>query len=132
MPALANLVVKKNDGVTDITYTGVAASAGDSSPAVWQSLTVGTAVAFHPELRITARPQGSGNRAVNIQFSYPYVVTGTDGISRVAKRWNVNPVSISVPTDMPDTEVAEAAAQFGHLMATALVVEIMKVGRSAT
>lgn len=36
MPTMANLTVKKYDGVTDIVYDALSASGGDGSPAVWR------------------------------------------------------------------------------------------------
>lgn len=48
MPTLSNITVKKNDGTTDVIYTGVAPSAGDKSPAVLRNNSLGSAAAFHP------------------------------------------------------------------------------------
>jgi len=50
MPTMGNIVVKKADGTTDITYSSVVPSAGDTSPAIWQSQTVGSAPLHYPQL----------------------------------------------------------------------------------
>jgi hypothetical protein len=57
MPSQANIVVKKNDGTTDITYTAVQPSSGDGVQAIWKSQTVGTAPVHQPELRCSTRSQ---------------------------------------------------------------------------
>jgi hypothetical protein len=72
MPSMADIIVKKNDGTTNITFTAMVASAGDKSQAIWRSTTVGTAAAHQPELRMTSRANGTGTaRRVDLHFSYP-------------------------------------------------------------
>jgi hypothetical protein len=53
MPALADITVKMADGTTNITYTGIVPSAGDKTPAVWRSNSVGGSIGQRPELRAT-------------------------------------------------------------------------------
>jgi hypothetical protein len=132
MPSLANITIKKNDGVTDITYTGIAASSGDSSPAVFRSNTVGAAVAFRPEFRLVSRPNGAKTaRRVEGVFAYPETVTGTDGVTRIAER-AVGSFSFLLPNGMSETTANEAAAQFLNLCAASLTKDSVKSGFAPT
>lgn len=132
MPSLANITVKKNDGVTDITYTGIAASSGDSSPAVFRSNSVGAAVAFRPEFRVVSRSNGSKTaRRVEGSFVYPETVTGTDGVTRVAER-ALGSFSFLLPNGMSEVNSAEAASQFLNLCAATLTKDSVKSGFAPT
>jgi hypothetical protein len=128
MPTMANMTVKKNDGTTDILYTAVVASGGDKSPAVWRSNTVGTAAGQRPELRVQSRPNGDGTaRRVDGSFTYPSLVTGSDGKINVASRFNLT-FSGVVPLGMLDTDLNEASAQSMNLMAQALIKSVFQSG----
>lgn len=133
MPDLANITVKKADGTTDITYTGIQPSSGDKSPAVWKSQSVGSALAHQPELRVSARSNATRTaRQVTVNVSYPALVTSADtGITSVLKRFNMT-AEASVPTDVPTALTDEATAQACNLMASALMKEMMKTGYSAS
>lgn len=128
MPSMANITVKKHDGTTDIVWSNVTPSAGDRSPAVWKSNTVGTASSHRPEFRIVARDNGPGDaRRVEGSGVYPQTVTGTDGKITVANKLPFN-FSFLVPKGMPDADVNEATSQFCHLMASALTKECARTG----
>lgn len=132
MASLANITVKKNDGTTDITYTGIAPSAGDRSPAIWRSQTIGTAAAHRPELRMTSRSNGTGGaRRVEGTYTYPTLVTDSGGKIQVADKVIVS-FSAVIPQGMPDTDVNEAVSQSCHLMATTLVKDSIKSGFAPT
>lgn len=128
MPQIANITVKKNDGTTDVTYTYVQPSAGDKSPAIWRSQSVGAMVSARPELRMSARPNGTGTaRRVDTSYTYPYTVTGTDGVTRVQERLNLT-LSGLVPAGMPDADVNEAVSQGLNLLAATLTKDSYKAG----
>lgn len=132
MPSLANITVKKNDGSTDITYTGVAASAGDKSPALWRSNTVGDAAAQRPFLQATSEWNGPKDaRRVRYTFQYPYVVEGTDGRKRVAARVNAD-LTVTIPQEIDDDDINEAAAQFSNLIGATLTKDVLKSGFAPT
>jgi hypothetical protein len=132
MPSLANITVKKNDGTTDILWSGVAASAGDKSPAEWRSLTVGSAPAFQPTMKMVALDNGPKTaRRVNVETTYPYTTTGTDGKTYLAEKV-VMTCSIVLPNGMPTTDSNEAVAQAMNLLASSLVKACMQAGFSAT
>jgi len=128
MPSMANMTVKKNDGTTDILYTAVVASGGDKSPAVWRSNTVGTAAGQRPELRVSSRPNGDGTaRRIDGSYSYPSLVTGSDGKITVANRFNLT-FSGVVPSGMLDADLNEASAQSMNLLAQALMKSVFQSG----
>lgn len=129
---MADITVKKNDGVTDITYTGIAASAGDNSPAIWRANSIGAAVSFRPEMRMVSRANGTKTgRRVEISFVYPETVTGTDGVTRVANKLPIT-VSSLVPDGMTETVVNEAVSQALNLFASVLVKNSVKAGFAPT
>lgn len=128
MPTMANMTVKKSDGTTDIVYTAIQASGGDKSPAIWRSNTVSTAAGFRPELRVSSRPNGDGTaRRVEGSYTYPSIVTGTDGITRVASRMNLNFTAV-VPLSTLDVDANEAGAQVANLIANALMKAVLQTG----
>jgi len=129
---MANIVVKKNDGVTDITYTAMIPSAGDKSAAIWRANSVGTAPALRPEFQCLSQPNGPKTaRRVNSKFSFPSLVTGTDGKVTVADRVIIE-VSAVIPQGMADTDVGEAVSQGLNLAASALMKDTVKAGFAPT
>lgn len=132
MPTLSNIIVKKNDGTTDVTYTGVAPSAGDKSPAVLRNNSLGSAAAFHPELRISAVSNGTKTaRRVNVDYVYPSTAVGADGKTYIVDKGIIQ-VSALVPQGMADSDVAEFVSQGCNLLATTLVKDSIKSGFAPT
>lgn len=130
MPQLANVTVKKNDGTTDIVWTGVVPSGGDKSPAVWRSNTVGTAMSHRPEFRTVSRENGTGTgRRVDASFVYKTLATA-DGVTTAVSQL---PISISalVPKDMPDADVLEAVSQCFNLLDNDLIKSQFTSGYAA-
>jgi hypothetical protein len=132
MPSLANITVKKYDGTTDITYTALAASAGDKSPAQWSSSTVGNAKAFRPTLNMTSAPNGNNTaRRVNFSFAYPSTVEDESGRTTITNTYRFTG-EVLLPLAMPDADVQEAVYQGCNLAAAALVKESFLAGRAPT
>lgn len=132
MPTMANITVKKNDGTTDVVYTAVVASGGDKSPAVWRNNTIGTAAAQRPELRLESRFNGDQTaRRLEGSYSYPSLVTGSDGKINVASRFNLAFTGV-VPAGMLDTDLNEAVAQSLNLLAATLVKQSFQTGFAPT
>lgn len=128
MPNMAAITVKKNDGTTDQVWTNVQASGGDKSPAIWRNTSAGTAAAFHPEMRMTSRPNGDGTiRRIEGSIDWKQSATGTDGIVR---KVNVGLFSFNVvvPQGMPAAEVNEFASQATNLIASVLFKDCVKSG----
>lgn len=133
MPALADIVVKKNDNLTNITFTGVVPSSGDGVPAVWKSQSVGSAVGFQPEIRLASRAaKGGQEREHSATFFYPQLKTDTTTSVTSVHRKLMGKVTWTTPVDMAATDVAEASAQFANLLASTLFRSCINSGYSAT
>jgi hypothetical protein len=130
MPQMDDITVKKNDGTTDVDYTAVVPSAGDSSPALWRNQTVGTAAGHQPSVQMTSRNNGQGTaRRVDVTANYPSLVTGTDGKTSVSDRV-VLTLSGVIPLGMPTSDVDEAVSQLLNVAASALFKSSFKTGFS--
>lgn len=123
MPNLANLTVKKADGTTDITYTGVSPSAGFGSAALFRSNSVGTSVAARPSLAVT--PVQRTNRLVaKVNFVYPIV----DPVTGKVVDYGTFKGESNFPMAATDVDVAEGVAQGTNLVAHALLKSVMREG----
>lgn len=132
MPSIANITVKKNDGTTDIVWSAVAASAGDRSPAIWRSLTVGSAPAYQPVMKMTSRDNGTKSaRRVDVEVTYPYTTVGSDGKTYLAEK-AIFTGSWLCPQGMPIADFNEAVSQGMNLVATTLAKDSFKAGFAPT
>lgn len=132
MPQLADITIKKANGTTDIVYTGVVPSSGEKSPAVWRSLSVGTAQAHKPELLVSSQYNGPRTaRRVSVRYTYPTLVTGSDGRTSVSDRALAD-VTVTLPQSMADADIDEFANQFVNLLASSLGRAQIKSGYAAT
>lgn len=133
MPSIANIVVKKNDGTTDITYTAVVPSSGDTVFAVWKSQTVGVAPGHQPEFKLASREASNGQkRALHSVFNYPQLSTNSQtGVTSVVNRAVVS-TDWTIPKDMTVTDINEFVTQYANLLASALIKQCAQAGYSAT
>jgi hypothetical protein len=117
MSSIGNLTVKKNDGTTDVVWTGVTPSAGAGVPAVWRSLTVGTADSHRPEIRLTQAPSKDGKSTRSrATFVYPQIATDTTtGLTKVVNQGR-GFMDWDMPKDMPDADINEFVSQFANLV----------------
>jgi hypothetical protein len=126
MPSLANITVKKNDGTTDIVWTGVVAAAGDKSKALFRSLTVGSSMAFQPTLEVSTREGGNGVRWLMVGYRYPQIATDTTtGITTIVNTFSFQG-QYALPKAMPSVDLNEAVSQFANLMASTLLKDTVK------
>lgn len=131
MPTLANITVKKNDGTTDIVYTGMQPSAGDGSPAIWRQ-TSQPYPSCQPELRVIAKQaKGKMGRSVRGTFVYPQaIVNSTTGVTSVLTT-AFGDFTFVMDKNMSQTEINEASAQFSNLLSSALIKSCLATGFSA-
>lgn len=129
MPQMANITIKKNDGKTDVTYTAVVPSAGDGSPAVWKSQTVGSAIAHQPELRLSSRDGAKGaKRNLRVTMQYPQIsLNTTTNVTSVIDKATFSGDWV-IPKGMDQTTLNEFAAQCGNLIAAALIKSAVQSG----
>lgn len=133
MSSIANITIKKNDGTTDITFTGIQPSSGDGTPAVWKSQTVGSAPAHQPEFRLTSREAKRGvSRALRSTFMYPQIATNsTTGITSVVEKAMAS-TDWEIPKSMTQADINEFASQYANLLAATLIKSCVKEGYSAS
>lgn len=133
MPAIADLVVKKNDGTTNITYVAQTPSSGDGVPAVWRATSVGTSPAHAPEFRLASRDGEKGKkRALRATYVYPQISTNTTtGVTSVVQR-AMAATDLSFSKDMSQADINEFAAQYANCLVSALIQQCLKAGYSAT
>lgn len=121
MPTLANIVIKKADGTTDVTYTAVASSAGDGTPAVFRNNMVGTTLAERPTLLIKSTSNGLKTaRRIRVDFSWPTVSTDAGGNKTITGRMS-GEASVVIPQNQDVAVIKEQAYQFAHVIASALI-----------
>lgn len=132
MAAMADLVVKKADETTNITYAAKVASSGDKSPAVWKCTSVGSSPGHNPMLTLQTRSNAANTaRRADFNFSYPHTATATDGSIQVVNLFNFQG-SMLVPMGMTQTLIDEAVAQCFNLLAATLIKTSCKDGYAPT
>lgn len=127
MANIANVVVKKTDGTTDVTFTAIAGAATDGQPATWQNVAGSTIRAYRPSLSMKAKLNGTKQaRRVDVMGLFPVV----RAISSVDTLIGKIPLDFSVPVPewATDAEVNEAIDQFINLLASSHVRTHIKSG----
>lgn len=132
MPTMASITVKKADGSTDIVFDAVAASGGESSPAVWRQDTgaaAGLPVGLRSVFQLMSKWNGPKTaRQVVFNTSFPYAIQDTTTTLYSAKDRVVFTGTITLPQGMPASALNEAAAQIPNLVASALVKSAIAAG----
>jgi len=135
MPAMANITVKKNDGVTDIIYDALSASGGDNAPAVWRQDTgavAGLPVGFRPMLKMVTSWNGPKTaRQVKLNFTMPYAVQDSTTTLYQSKDRIVFDGIVTMPQGIPAANLNEVA-QLVNLLASALVKSAIQAGYAPT
>lgn len=133
MPQMADITVKKADGTTNIVYSALTPSAGDSVAAQWRSETAGTAAGLRPTLSLSSKWNGPRTaRVLNGHYVYPEVVTDTTtSTSRVRNRIPIA-LTATIPAEIPQTIVDEAISQATNAFASVLFVASLKSGFAPT
>jgi len=133
MTTAANITVKKNDGTTDIVWSLVAASGGDTSPAFWRSNTAAGTMGQRPTFQISSRWNGQKTaRRIDMQVVFPSVYTDSASSLTQVRSRGVISLTAAVPMDMADTDRVEFAAQAANLIASALGKDALANGYSPT
>lgn len=129
MPQMADIIVKKNDGTTNVTYSAVNPSSGDKTAAVWKSLAVGTAPAHNPELRATGKETQRGtHRQVHLTYQYPQLYTdSTTTLTMVQDRGRAD-ATFDFPKSMTQADINELVSQFANLVSSTLIKDSAKSG----
>lgn len=133
MPNMADIVIKKADGTTDITYTKMNPSGSDGTRALWRSNTVGASPNQRPYYEYSAKASKDGTRReTTSNFVYPVVVTNPiTGISSVAGYYT-EVTTRKLTLNAPDLDANEAVAQAANLSASALIKSCSAIGFGPT
>lgn len=127
MATIADIVIKKADAVTNITFTAVAGSAGDKIPAAWRSETAASYRGNRPVFTMATQDNGSKTaRRANLKVVFPLART-VGGVEAVADKVILD-VSILVPNALTDVEIGEAVSQSLNLLGATQIVAAIKAG----
>lgn len=126
MPNMANVVVKKNDGTTDITYTALSPSAGDKAEAMWRENSKSSIVNYRPTFTMSTQSNAAGTvRRVRTKYKYP--VTATENGVEVLKGYHVIE-KIAQLFQYDDASVNEAVSQEANLGTSTLIKQSAQAG----
>lgn len=121
MPTIANIVIKKADGTTDVTYKAIQGAAGPNNPATFRNETVGTTVAQYPSLLVKASDNGARTaRRIRVDFAWPTTSQDAGGNVQVTGRMS-GEASVLIPLNQAPAVIKEQAYQFAHLIASTMV-----------
>lgn len=124
MPSAANITVKASDGTTDVVYNIVSKAIGFGQWALFRQDTGNTnPMSARPWFRIRSNATPNGVNHVDVEYCYPFrYVDSTKGITiTAAEAVRYKNGAWHVPQNIDPSFVAQAAAQFINLMASALV-----------
>jgi len=133
MPTMADIVVKKADGTTNITYNAMTPSSGDKSKAVWRCESFGTVAANRPVFEVHGRSSVNGKfRVVDFRYTYPETYTdSTTGLVRTRERLLFSG-QCAVPVDNTDASNNEGTAQGVNLLTSHLMLAVFRTGFAPT
>lgn len=120
MPQAADIVVKKADNTTNVTYSLLTASAGDANPARWTENSLSTIRSHRPTLEMRSQFNGPRTaRRSNVAYKYPVLKTVSGVTTRVGDV--ILDLSVLIPQDVDDVTAAEAVAQGTNLAVSTLL-----------
>lgn len=130
MVQLANITVKKNDGTTDVVYTGTHPAAGDA-PSIHYGPALGAVSTTRPELRVRVQAVGDGMmKRVTGTFMMPYhIVNSTTNVTSIQRKF-MGKLEFTVPQDMPQTIIDEGCSQAVNLFASTAFKDAVKTSSS--
>lgn len=131
MPQMANVTVKAADGTTDVVYTALTPSAGDSVPAKWRVETAAAVVANRPTQSMLAQDTTKKDaRKVILRGKYPVSRTVNGEVVQVG----VIPLELSgvIGLQFTQAEIDEAVMQHTNFCVSALIRNSFKAGYAPT
>lgn len=129
MPNMADIVVKKSDGTTNVTYVALSPSAGDKTPAQWRIESIGTVPGNRPSFVVSSKYSADRQaRIVEGKLTFPETFTDTStGIVSTRLRESFQFTSI-IRMDASDVTTAEMVAQAANLISSTLVQSVLRTG----
>lgn len=129
MPTMANIVVKKADLTTDVTYTAVQGAGADGESAFWRQTGVGDSPAHYPSFELKSKwNQQKTARRIEGLFKFPHIVLNSNTGLYEIRNVVVFSHSGGVPTAVPLDVMAEAATQYAGLLISTLGIQCHKNG----
>lgn len=126
---MANIVVKKADGTTNYTFTALSAAPGDGGFAQWRG--EGSMPSVAANLRVKSRWNGpKSGRQVEVSGNFPFV-TLVNGVDTVVSQVPIR-FSATVPTNMPSSFAADAAAVMANTLASQIMKDVISTGFAPT
>lgn len=125
MPAIGNITIKAANGTTDVVYTALAGSAGDSIPARWRVESAALPIGQRINLSAITKPNGKGDaRQVQLRHRYP-VVRNVGGVDTLVGTIPLE-ITATYGEQYTQAEIDEAVAQALNLANHASVREVFK------
>jgi len=133
MSAIADIIVKKADNTTSLTFSAIAGSGGDTSPAVWRSNSAGGTPGQQPTMSVKTQWNGPKTvRRLQVDAVFPQVYTDANtGLTQVRDRATLS-ATFQCPTVMTVAYLQEFAAQITNLMASQLIKDSISAGYAPT
>lgn len=132
MPTMASITVKKKDDVTNIVYDAIAASGGDTSPAIWRQDTgaaAGLPVGLRPLVKMFQSWNGPKTaRTLRLVQNHPYTVQDTTTTLYSSRDGVKIDLTVTVPQSIPSTNIGEAVYQAMNIAAHSLVKQSFDSG----
>lgn len=117
MATQSDIIVKKADAATNITWSAVVRSAGDKIAAVWKSVTASVNRAFQPTASQVAYDNGPKTaRRVISMVKFP-VVRNVAGVDVVVHTVHMELTGL-IPNELTAAETAEAVEQSINIFAS--------------
>ena len=131
MAAIANITIKKADGITDVVYTALTGAPGDGTPAKWRNEDVTLPIGQRANLTAVTKPNGKRDaRQVQLRYRRPIVRT----VNSVPVLIGTIPFEINATLgeQFTQAEIDEAVAQALNFVAVAAVRDVFKTGYAPT
>jgi hypothetical protein len=133
MPTMADIIVKKADNVTNVTYVAAVPSSGDKTPAVWTQDAASGIQSHRPRFEMVTQNNGSSTiRQARTKYAYPIVYTDTTTSQEVLLKSLGFDGIFYMPNELTTTQWNEAWAQLGNLLCSTLVRSAIQVGFAPT
>lgn len=124
---MADITIKKADGVTNVVYSQLTASAGDRSPAVWRNNTSAALRGNRATFTMESHPNGPGTaRRVTCKHSYP-ITRIVDAREEIVATIPTEFTSV-LPQGLSDSEISEAIEQAVNMFAATLIRQSIALG----
>lgn len=135
MPAMADITVKKNDGVTNIVYAAKVPSSGDDGSAMWKSdAAVHPYTGLKPEVRMRSRYTGDRKKRISeiIGTYLSYATDTTTGVSSARGGVKVQ-LTVTVDQEIAQADIDEGISQLTNFIVDPTTIRVaLKQGYAPT